>query len=93
MTIDYFTKFLETTDNRLVSKWMHYFEAYAAELGHLQGKDITFLEIGVWKGGSIPMWRGYFGKGGFVAQILGWDSLYESSVITGRHEQLGPYQI
>lgn len=30
---------------------------------------------------------------GFVAQILGWDSLYESGVITGRHEQLGPYQI
>ncbi len=30
---------------------------------------------------------------GFVAQILGWDSLYVSSMITGRHEQLGPYQI
>lgn len=63
MTTNYFTDFLEKTDHRMVSKWMHYFDAYAAELGHLQGKDITFLEIGVWKGGSIPMWGGYFGKG------------------------------
>jgi len=63
MPTRYFTDFLEKTDHRMVSKWMHYFDAYAAELGHLQGKDITFLEIGVWKGGSIPMWGGYFGKG------------------------------
>jgi len=30
---------------------------------------------------------------GFVAQILPWDSSHESSVITGRYEQLGPYEI
>lgn len=63
MTTTYFTDFLEKTDHRMVSKWMHYFDAYATELGHLQGKDVTFLEIGIWKGGSIPMWGGYFGKG------------------------------
>ncbi len=39
------------------------------------------------------MIRQLIAQQGFVAQILGWDSLYESSVITGRHEQLDPYQI
>lgn len=30
---------------------------------------------------------------GIVAQIAWWDSLRESSMITGRHEQLGPYEV
>jgi len=63
MTKDYFIDFLNKTDHRLVTKWLHYFDVYAAELAHLQGKDITFLEIGIFRGGSIPMWGGYFGKG------------------------------
>lgn len=59
----YFAEYLTHTDHRLVTKWLHYFEIYQAELGHLQGRDIRFLEIGVFMGGSIRMWQGYFGPG------------------------------
>lgn len=58
----YFHEYLKRTDHRGLTKWLHYFDAYARELGHLQGRDISFLEIGVYRGGSIPMWAGYFGR-------------------------------
>ncbi len=61
--MNYFAEYLKRTDHRAVTKWMHYFEVYERELGHLRGRDITFLEIGIFRGGSIPMWAGYFGKG------------------------------
>ena len=60
--MNYFDKFLENTDNRKIFKWSQYFEAYEREFNHLRDKDITFLEIGVYKGGSITMWIGFFEK-------------------------------
>jgi hypothetical protein len=27
------------------------------------GRDIGFLELGVCRGGSVPMWKGFFGSG------------------------------
>ena len=60
--MNYFEKFLENTDNRKIFKWSQYFETYDKELSHLRNKPISFLEIGVYQGGSIPMWRGYFKK-------------------------------
>ncbi len=68
-TIQYFLDYLKQTDHRRVTKWMHYFEVYQRELGHMQGKDISFLEIGVYQGGSIPMWAGYFGQGSRLAFV------------------------
>lgn len=59
--MSYFRDYLRRTDHRGLTKWLHYFDAYQRELGHLQGRDISFLEIGVYRGGSIPMWAGYFG--------------------------------
>jgi hypothetical protein len=61
--VNYFAEYLLRTDHRAVTKWKHYFDIYTRELGHLRNKDITFLEIGVYRGGSIPMWKGYFGSG------------------------------
>ncbi|MCR9112916.1 MAG: class I SAM-dependent methyltransferase [Rhodobacteraceae bacterium] len=60
--MNYFLDYLKRTDHRGLTKWLHYFDVYARELGHLQGRDIAFLEIGIYRGGSIPMWAGYFGK-------------------------------
>ena len=61
--MNYFRDFLKRTDHRGLTKWMHYFDIYQRELGQLQGHDISFLEIGVYRGGSIPMWKGFFGPG------------------------------
>lgn len=45
-----------------ITKWWHYFEIYDRHFSKYRGKDITILEIGVWKGGSLQMWKEYFGK-------------------------------
>tara|TARA_Y100001968_G_C19449572_1_gene767606 strand:+ start:3984 stop:4694 length:711 start_codon:yes stop_codon:yes gene_type:complete len=58
--MNYFINFLQNTDNRKLYKWSQYFEVYEREFSHLREKEISFLEIGVFKGGSIPMWKGFF---------------------------------
>lgn len=59
----YFSDYLQQTDDRLLTKWLHYFEVYERELTRFRDRPVSFLEIGVFKGGSIPMWKGYFAEG------------------------------
>jgi len=40
---------------------MHYFRVYERYFAHLRGKRATFVEIGVSQGGSLDMWKAYFG--------------------------------
>ncbi len=47
-----------------------YFHVYEELLGKYRGQDITFVEIGVLNGGSLFMWRDYFGP---KARIIGID--------------------
>lgn len=47
-----------------------YFQAYDDLLEEYKGKNITFIEIGVLSGGSLFMWRDYFGA---QARIIGVD--------------------
>lgn len=58
---NYFRDYAARTGDRLMLKMEHYLDIYPRLVGHLRGHDIGFLEIGVYKGGSIPMWKGYFG--------------------------------
>lgn len=44
-----------------IYKWLHYFEIYDRHLAKFVGQDIHLLEIGVFSGGSLGMWRSYFG--------------------------------
>jgi hypothetical protein len=53
-----------------IQKWVDYFEIYHRSFSRFRGKDITFLEIGVQNGGSLQMWRSYFGPN---AKIIGVD--------------------
>ena len=46
---------------RMIHKWAHYFEVYERHLAHYRGKQINLLEIGVYQGGSLQMWKQYFG--------------------------------
>ncbi|RSC38579.1 class I SAM-dependent methyltransferase [Agrobacterium sp. FDAARGOS_525] len=61
--------FLNNGHKRL-HKWMHYFDAYEHHFERFRGKKPTVLEIGVFGGGSLAMWKDYFGDG---ANILGLD--------------------
>jgi hypothetical protein len=59
----FFSEYLKTTDDRLLSKWAHYFDVYTRELTRFRSHPVSFLEIGVFKGGSIPMWKAFFAEG------------------------------
>ncbi|MEM7721841.1 MAG: class I SAM-dependent methyltransferase [Pseudomonadota bacterium] len=58
--MSYFRDHLARTDDRLLTKWAHYFDIYDRELTRFRDRPVRFLEIGIFKGGSIPMWKGYF---------------------------------
>jgi hypothetical protein len=47
-----------------------YFQIYEELLSKYRGKNITFVEVGVLNGGSLFMWRDYFGP---QARIIGLD--------------------
>jgi cephalosporin hydroxylase len=55
---------------RILNKWKHYFEVYDRHFAHLRDQPITLLEIGVQAGGSLELWRAYFGP---KAHIIGVD--------------------
>lgn len=57
-------------EGRGIWKWRHYFEIYERHLAKYAGSDAHVVEIGVYSGGSLQMWRHYFGP---AAQIAGVD--------------------
>jgi limonene-1,2-epoxide hydrolase len=63
-------KFFDKHEGRLLDKWHHYFDVYDRHLSKFRGKPINFVEFGVSQGGSIQMWREYFGP---QANIFGVD--------------------
>jgi SAM-dependent methyltransferase len=42
-------------------KWRHYFEIYHRHLAKFVGREVDILEVGVYSGGSLDMWKKYFG--------------------------------
>jgi len=60
-TLDLF--FQQYKHGPLVDKWNTYFNAYNKHFGPFRGKNFTFVELGVQSGGSILMWKHYFGPG------------------------------
>jgi len=49
-------------------KWNNYFEIYENLFKRFKNKKITLVEVGIGNGGSLFMWRSYFGK---KAKIIG----------------------
>lgn len=45
----------------MVHKWHHYIPLYDRYFGPWRNRPLRFLEIGVSKGGSLTMWRKFFG--------------------------------
>jgi hypothetical protein len=60
----------QTNDGKIIHKWVHYFPIYERHFAWYRNKSLTFLEIGVSKGGSLGMWQRYFGP---LAKIVGID--------------------
>jgi hypothetical protein len=56
-------------DGPVVHKWHHYLPLYDRYFAAHRGKPVRFLEIGVSKGGSLAMWRKYFGPDAVIFGI------------------------
>lgn len=61
--------FESRTEGRGIWKWLHYFEIYERHLHKFVGREVVLAEIGVQSGGSLDMWRHYFGAGGRIHGI------------------------
>jgi glycosyltransferase involved in cell wall biosynthesis len=51
------------------AKWHHYLEIYDRHLSRFRGKQVRLLEIGVQHGGSLQIWREYFGAQAIIYGI------------------------
>jgi len=63
-------KYFRNNNKRLIHKWNHYFDIYERHFNRFRNKEIVILEIGVSQGGSLQMWKDYFGD---KAKIFGID--------------------
>jgi len=54
---------------RDLDKWHHYFSVYDRHFPPFRGRPISLLEIGVLGGGSLRLWRSYFGQDAAITGI------------------------
>lgn len=52
-----------------VHKWHHYFEIYEKHFDRFRSRPIRMLEIGVFRGGSLRMWKQYFHPDSIIVGI------------------------
>jgi cephalosporin hydroxylase len=50
------------TEGNGIWKWNHYFDIYHTFFKRFIDKEINLVEIGIYSGGSLDMWRSYFGN-------------------------------
>jgi SAM-dependent methyltransferase len=61
---------------RLIHKWEQYFPAYERHFARFRNQAVVVLEIGVGEGGSLQLWRRFFGP---HARIIGIDTRPEAA--------------
>lgn len=68
-----FSQLFFNHDGRAVDKWHHYLPIYdqifipvRQKLISGERESIRFLELGVWRGGSLEIWRKFFGENSII---------------------------
>ena len=64
-------KYFTENTGSLIHKWKHYFEIYDRHFSRFRDTDVHIVEFGVSHGGSLQMWKQYFGPN---AKLFGIDS-------------------
>ena len=59
----------ESHTGHLLNKWEHYIDIYDQYFSKYRNQEIVFVEIGIAHGGSLQMWRKYFGEKAFIYGI------------------------
>lgn len=54
-------KYFTENTNKSIHKWHHYFDVYDRHFSRYRGTDVHVVEFGVSEGGSLQMWKNYFG--------------------------------
>jgi len=72
-------------DGLQIMKWKKYLSVYNRHLARYRNKPVRILEIGVFKGGSLDLWRKYFGP---AATIFGVDIDPQCAAFSGRSGQI-----
>lgn len=62
--------YFRNNKGHLIHKWIHYFDIYHRHFQKFRKKSVVVLEFGVSHGGSLQMWKHYFGR---EARIIGVD--------------------
>lgn len=84
----YFTDYPARTGDRALIKMAHYLPIYDRLLADRQGRDLSFLEIGVYKGGSIGMWQGFLGPSARLT-FLDFDPACRQLALPGTTVEIG----
>jgi hypothetical protein len=63
-------KYFHLNEDKFIYKLNNYFEVYDKHFSRYRNKQVNILEIGVAHGGSLQMWKSYFGP---QAKIFGVD--------------------
>jgi methyltransferase family protein len=59
----------EAHTGRRVHKWVHYLDIYHRHLERFRGQPVTVMEFGVSHGGSLQLWREYFGPEALIVGV------------------------
>ena len=77
--------FDSVTEGPGIWKWRHYFDIYHRHFQKFVGRDVHVVEIGIYSGGSLPMWRHYFGE---RCRVYGVDIEAGCQVYANAHTQI-----
>jgi hypothetical protein len=77
-----FAEIFFSNEDEIVHKWLHYLPIYDKLFLPYVGSNVRFLEIGVFNGGSLRLWRNYFGDD---ATIFGVDIDPNCAVHDGKY--------
>lgn len=69
MTDGFLHRYFLNNSHKRLHKWVHYFDIYERHLARFRGKSPVMLEIGVMGGGSLSMWKEYFGPGSHIIGV------------------------
>jgi len=78
-------RFFLANQGALMNKWLHYFDVYERHFQRFRGKPVRMLEIGVYHGGSLSMWKDYFGD---QLQLFGVDINSRAQKFAGAQTQI-----
>lgn len=60
--MNFLEQYFYQNKNNAIHKWVHYFDIYDLYFKKYRDQEVVILEIGVFQGGSLKMWKEYFGE-------------------------------